>query len=83
MTKAKDDEARQAEFLCGKLQESGKALEKRKAELQSKDAAFEEEKEHLEVPLCAVVDSLAGKLLLESFEYYQSARVLCLIPLLF
>ena len=69
MTKDKNDEARQAEFLRGKLRESGEALEKLKKVLQSKDATFEVEKEHLEIPLRAVVDSLIGKSLLESFEY--------------
>ena len=68
MTKAKNDEARQAEFLRGELKKSNEALAKLKKDLQSKDAAFKEEKGHLEVLLRAVADSLSGT----SF-----ARVLC------
>ena len=63
MTKSKDSEAHQAEFLRGKLRESNEALEKLKKELQSKDAAFKEEKGHLEVLLRGVADPLSGKFL--------------------
>ena len=61
MTKDKGDEASQAEFLRGELRKSKKALEKLQKDLESKDAAFAEEKEHLEIPLREVTDSLAGK----------------------
>ena len=56
----KNDEARQAKFLRGKLKKWGETLEKLKKDLQSKDVAFKEEKGHVEVLLRAVVDSLSG-----------------------
>ena len=60
LTKAKDAQAHQAEFLRGKLRESNEALEKLTKELQSKGATFKQEKEQLEILLRGVVDSLSG-----------------------
>lgn len=83
LTTAKDTQARQAEFLRGKLKESNEALEKLTKELQSKDAAFKKEKEQLEILLRGVVDSLSGIfparvlwMLLECVDFYLTPLLL-------
>ena len=73
MTKGKNDEARQAEFLRGKLKESSEALEKLQKDLQSKDAAFKEGKGNSRFFSVPSQTPCQVDFLFESFRFWFSA----------
>jgi hypothetical protein len=64
LARSKEEQASQCESLQAKLQAAEESIHKLKETLSSKDAAIDEMKEHLEIPLRKVIESLSCKLLL-------------------
>jgi hypothetical protein len=62
LARDKEERLKQLESLHAKLREAEETVAKLKEALFSKDAAFSEMKEHLEIPLRKVAESLSGKL---------------------
>jgi chromosome segregation ATPase len=63
LARNRDEQKTHCESLQTKLQEAEENIQKLKEALSSKDAAFDEMKEHLEIPLRKVIESLSSKLL--------------------
>jgi cell division protein FtsB len=62
LARDKEERVKQLESLHAKLREAEENVAKLKEAMFSKDAAFSEMKEHLEIPLRKVAESLSGKL---------------------
>ena len=62
LARDKEERTTQCDSLQAKLQEAEEKVSKLKEALFSKDAVFNEMKEHLEIPLRKVVESLSSKL---------------------
>ena len=82
LARDKEERANQLESLQAKLREAEENVAKLKEAMFSKDAAFSEMKEHLEIPLRKVVESLSGKLARPSspFEMFL-VSLSCLVML--
>ena len=62
LARNKEGQTHQCESLQVKLQAADETIQKLKEALSSKDAALDEIKEHLEIPLRKVVESLSSEL---------------------